>query len=218
VSQVQMQYNFSKFFSMQICSVVVSSKVGREKESRDSLWMPIWGCGSPARYCHPAVAGGFIYADLGCELSTYLAPQALFTLSFPGPDATATSFPLSKHTEGGDTAPAFLGQCVYLQFTWEVGLPPSSVEFSSHCHFYKLSCSWLLGVCCCSWLLWPACEGFPLPLSSVLRVPCPLCYVSFLLLFLIIQFFFLFSLGGVGLSRGLCWSVPGLSVEVPHAA
>jgi hypothetical protein len=34
---------------------------------------------------------------------------------------------------------------VYLQFMWEVGLPPSPVEFSSHCHFYKLSRSWLLG-------------------------------------------------------------------------
>jgi hypothetical protein len=30
----------------------------------------------------------------------------------------------------------------------------------------------------------------------VFRVPCPLCHVSFLLLLLIIQFFFLFSLGG----------------------
>jgi hypothetical protein len=26
-----------------------------------------------------------------------------------------------------------------------MGLPPSPVEFSSHCHFHKLSCSWLLG-------------------------------------------------------------------------
>jgi hypothetical protein len=29
---------------------------------------------------------------------------------------------------------------------WEVGPPPSPVEFSSHHHFYKLSCSWLLGI------------------------------------------------------------------------
>jgi hypothetical protein len=28
---------------------------------------------------------------------------------------------------------------------WEVGLPPSSLKFSSHCHFQKLSCSCLLG-------------------------------------------------------------------------
>jgi hypothetical protein len=34
---------------------------------------------------------------------------------------------------------------VYLQFMWEVGLPPSPVEFSSLRHFHKLSRSWLLG-------------------------------------------------------------------------
>jgi hypothetical protein len=72
------------------------------------------------------------------------------------------AFPFPS-TGGGDTAPAFSGLCVYLQFTWEVGLPPSPVEFSSHRHFYKLSRSWLLGVCCCSCLLQPACEGFPSP-------------------------------------------------------
>jgi hypothetical protein len=33
---------------------------------------------------------------------------------------------------------------------WEVGLPPSPVQFSFHHHFHKLSHSWLLGVCCCS--------------------------------------------------------------------
>jgi hypothetical protein len=47
-------------------------------------------------------------------------------------------------------------------------------------------------------------RDFPSP-PLLLRVPRPLCYVSFLLLLLIIQFFFLFSLGGgVSLSRGLC--------------
>jgi hypothetical protein len=38
-------------------------------------------------------------------------------------------------------------------------------------------------------------EGLPLP-PSALRAPHSLCYMSFLLLLLIIQFFFLFSLGG----------------------
>jgi hypothetical protein len=71
--------------------------------------------------------------------------------------ATAPSFPLSKHTGGVDTAPAFLGLHVYLQFTWEVGLPLSPVEFSSHCRFYKLFCSWLLSVCRHSCLLQPVC-------------------------------------------------------------
>jgi hypothetical protein len=81
---------------------------------------------------------------------------------------------------GGDTAYTFSGLCFYLQFTWEVGLPPSPVEFSSHHHFYKLSCSWLLGMCSCSCR--PAClfivhvgcgssplscgVFFPLPLSQ----------------------------------------------------
>jgi hypothetical protein len=84
-----------------------------------------------------------------------------------GTTTTVTCFPLSKHTGGGHATPAFSGRHVYLQFTWEVGLPPSPVEFSSHRHFYKLSCSWLLGVCC-SCLLWRLvylqfCEGFPSP-------------------------------------------------------
>jgi hypothetical protein len=84
------------------CSLVVfSSKVGREKkkkkESGDSSVNGICGCGLPAHCCQPAVAGGIIYADLRGELSTHLAP---------------TSFPLSKHTRGSDTAPAFSGLCV----------------------------------------------------------------------------------------------------------
>jgi hypothetical protein len=38
--------------------------------------------------------------------------------------ASRTSFPLSKHTGGGDIAPAFSGLHVYLQLTRDVGLPP----------------------------------------------------------------------------------------------
>jgi hypothetical protein len=80
------------------------------------------------------------------------------------------------------------------------------VEFSSHHHFYKLSRSWLLGVCCRSCLLHLACLFtvlwgiVPRP-PSALRVSRPLCYVSLLLF--IIQFLF-FPWVGVGLSRGLC--------------
>jgi hypothetical protein len=177
-------------------------------------------------------------------------------------DATATSFPLSKHTGGGDTAPAFSGLRVYLQLTWEVGLLPSPVEFSSQHHYYKLSCSCLLGMCCCS--CWPAClftahvgggsspslvefsslhhshklsrfcllgahpcshplwpglaclftvpGGMPLPHSSVLRAPHPLCYMSLLFLLLITQFLFCPQVG-VSLSRGLCCSGPGFLWE-----
>jgi hypothetical protein len=75
--------------------------------------------------------------------------------------------------------------------------PPSPVEFSSHHLYYKLSRSWLLGGCCHSCLLQPACL-FTVPLTLTLRVPLPLCYVSFLLLLFIIQFgfFSVFSGGG----------------------
>jgi hypothetical protein len=43
--------------------------------------MAICGCGLPALCCQPAVAGGFIYADLRSELNTHPALQALFTQS-----------------------------------------------------------------------------------------------------------------------------------------
>jgi hypothetical protein len=80
---------------------------------------------------------------------------------------------------------------------WEVGLPPSPVEFSSHCCFFKLSHSWLLGTCHSSHPLQPglAClftvpGGILLPPSLALRAPHPLCNVSLLFLLLITQFLF----------------------------
>jgi hypothetical protein len=67
---------------------------------------------------------------------------------------------------------------------WEVSFPTSPVDFSSHCHFYKLSSSKVAGRCRHSCLLQPACLftvlwGISPPPSSELRVPHPLCYVSF---------------------------------------
>jgi hypothetical protein len=124
--------------------------------------------------------------------------------------ATATSFPLSKHTLGGDTAPAFSGLRVYLQFTCEVGLLPSPVEFSSHCQFYKLSHSRLLACAPAPTAASTARLGLftvsgriPLPHSSGLRAPHPHCQVFLLFLLLITQFLF-FSLVWVRLSRALC--------------
>jgi hypothetical protein len=55
--------------------------------------MAIWGCGSPACCCEPAVAGGFIYADLRGELNTHLALQALFTQSSPVCELLLQAFP-----------------------------------------------------------------------------------------------------------------------------
>jgi hypothetical protein len=84
---------------------------------------------------------------------------------------------------------------------------PSPVEFSFHRHFYKLSLSWLLGVCCRSCLLRLAClftvpwgiSPPPLQCSghSALFATCLFCCRC-----LLFSFFSLFSLG-----RG--WSVLG---------
>jgi hypothetical protein len=125
-------------------------------------------------------------------------PLMLCLLRVLGATATATHFPLSKYTGGGGTAPAFSGRRVYLQFMWEVGLPPPPVEFSSHCHFYKLSHSWLLGVCHSSCFLQLACERFPLPpLFGTQGTPPFLLHVFFVVIAYYSGFFFsLFSLGG----------------------
>jgi hypothetical protein len=130
-----------------------------------------------------------------------------------GTATTATSFPLSKHTGGGGATPAFSGLCVYLQFRWEVGLPSSPVEFSSHHHFYKLSCSWLLGRCCCSCLLQPDCLFIvlwgiaPSPLFGAQGALPSLLRVFFIVIVYYSVCFFLFSLGGGQSAQGamLIW-------------
>jgi hypothetical protein len=55
--------------------------------------MSVCGCGLPAHCCQPAVAGGFICADLRSDLSTHLALQALFTQS-PVCEPLLQAFPL----------------------------------------------------------------------------------------------------------------------------
>jgi hypothetical protein len=114
-------------------------KKKQKKESGDSSENGICSCGLPARCCQPAVAGGIIYADLWGELSTHLALQALFTQSFP----VSLCYKLSPFQVLGKVTlhPPLSGLRVYLQFVWEVGLPPSPVQFSSHRRFYRLSCS-----------------------------------------------------------------------------
>jgi hypothetical protein len=210
------------FSARRYSSVVFSSKIMREKKKslETVLWMAICGCGSSAHYCQPAIAGGFIYADLRSELNTHLAPQALFTQSSVH-DATATSFPLSKHTGGGDTAPVFSGLCVHLQLTWEVGLPPLLWSFppSATLTSFPAPGCWvhtptpaLSGQARLVYLQFR--EGLLSPPSSALRAPHPLCYMSLLCLLLITQFLF-FPWVAVSLSSGLCLSGPGMIVRVP---
>jgi hypothetical protein len=132
--------------------------------------------------------------------------------------ASATSFPLSKHTRGGDTAPAFSGLHVYLQFTWEVGLPHLLWSFLPTATFTSFPASdcWACAAAP-AFFSWLVVRDFPSPQlrrsgHPALFAPCLIC--SYCLLF---RFFF-FPWMGVGLSRGLCWSGPGLSVGVPRAA
>jgi hypothetical protein len=156
--------------------------------------MAIWCCGSPDHCCQPAVAGGLIYADLRIELSTHLALQALFTSRSSGCHCYKLS-PFQAHWGRWHCTRFLRLACL---FTIHVGSGPSPtsspVEFFCHCCFYKLSCSWLLGGCHRSCVLQLACLftvlwGITPPPSLALRAPHPLCYVSFLLLLLIIQFF-----------------------------
>jgi hypothetical protein len=147
------------------------------------------------------------------------------TLTWPhmlcGATTTVTSFPLSKHTGGGGTTPAFSSQSVYLQLRWDVGLPPSAVEFFSHSHFYKLSRSKVAGlvppllpslVSCLFTVPW----GFPShplqcsgPPPSLLRV-----------FFVVIAYYsaVLFSLGGGRSVQGAMLILPRVVCGILCAA
>jgi hypothetical protein len=61
------------FSACRCSSVVVSSK--EERKKKDSGDSSVNGCLRLVAHL-PAVAGGFIYADLRSELNTHLAPQA----------------------------------------------------------------------------------------------------------------------------------------------
>jgi hypothetical protein len=101
--------------------------------------------------------------------------------------------------------------CQPPQLTWEVGLPPSPVEFSSLCHSHKFSCSWLLGshprshrsLSACPACLFTVLGRIPFPTSLELSAPHPLSHISLLFLLLITQFLF-FCWVEVSFSRGLC--------------
>jgi hypothetical protein len=95
--------------------------------------MAICGCGLPACCCQPAVAGCIIYADLWGELSTHLAPQALFTQSSLVHKPLLQAFPIPS-TLGEVTLHLLSQACVFIYsscgkwvfppFLWS--FPPSS--------------------------------------------------------------------------------------------
>jgi hypothetical protein len=119
-------------------------------------------------------------------------------ISFPAPECWACA-----------AAPASRRVCS--QLTWEVGLPPSSVEFSSLRHSHKHSRFWWLGACPrfrqslssqAQLVYLQFLEGFPSPPLQSSGRPHPLCHV-FIVLIAYSQFLF-FPRVEVSLSRGLC--------------
>jgi hypothetical protein len=96
----------------------------------------------------------------------------------------------------GASTPAFFCRLVYLQLMWGLPLSHSPAE-------------------CATW-------GKPLPLSPELRMPRPLCYVSFLLVtFLLFSFLFCASCGSVypggyaDFSQGWLWGYRVLLICSP---
>jgi hypothetical protein len=104
----------------------------------------------PAHCCQPAVAGGVIYADIRGELSTHLAPQALFTQSSPVHEPLLQAFPF----------PSTLG---------EVTLHPLSLA----CVFiYSLCGKWVFPLFCEVFLPMPLLQAFPLLIAGQGCWPC----------------------------------------------
>jgi hypothetical protein len=174
--------------------------------------MAIWGCGSPACCCQPAVAGGVIYADLWGELSTHLALQALFTQSSPVRSCCYKLSPFQAHW-GRWHCTCFLRPAC--SFTAHVGSGSSPLS----CGVFlppPLLQAFLLLLAGCVLLLLPSparlvylqfCEGFPSP-----HLWCsghPTLFAMCLIVLIAYYSVSLFSLGG-------SWSVQGAVLIWPR--
>jgi hypothetical protein len=99
--------------------------------------------------CLPAAVSllllvAFLCRSLG-ELSTHLALQALFVQSSPVREPLLQAFPFPS-TLREVTLHLLSLTCMFIYSSCGKWVFPSSlVKFSSLCHSYKLSCSWLLG-------------------------------------------------------------------------
>jgi hypothetical protein len=179
--------------------------------------MAICGCGLAAHCCQPAVAGGVIYADIWGEFSTPLALQALFTQRFPVREPLLHAFPFPS-TLGEVTLHPLSQACLFIYSSrrkWVLpsllwSFPPSATltSFPAPGCWAHVPAPALSGQARLVYLQFQ--EGFPSPLFGAQVTP-PSLQCVFILL--ITQFLF-FPQVGVGLSRGLCWSGPVLSVEV----
>jgi hypothetical protein len=175
--------------------------------------MAVWGWCSPACCCQPAVAAGFIPADLRSKLNTHLVPQAFIIYCSPGCDCHCYKLsPFQAHWGWWHCTCFLRPACLFTAHTGSGSSPLSCGVFLPP----LLPQAFPLLVAQRVPPLLPSLAGLfiyssvmdcPSP-PLVLRVPRPLCIVSFLLL-LISQFFFLFSLGGG-------WSVQGAMLIWPR--
>jgi hypothetical protein len=126
--------------------VCVSSKVGRKKNKR--VWRQFYECLSVAVACLPTFVSLLLLEALFMHISgvrlTLTWPRRLCLLRvLLGATTTATSFLLSKHTGGGDTAPAFTGWCVYYSSHGRWVFPPflwSFPPFTTFTSFHASGC------------------------------------------------------------------------------
>jgi hypothetical protein len=177
--------------------------------------MAIWGCGLPACCCQPAVAGGFIYADLWGELNTPLAPQALFTQSSPVHEPLLQAFPFPS-TLGEVTlhplsqACVFIstshGKWVFLPLLWSFPPTATFTSFNAPDCWACAATPAFSGLACLFTILWVI---SPPPLFGAQGTPPSLLCVFFCCYCLLFSFFLFFSLGGG-------WSVQGAMLIWPR--
>jgi hypothetical protein len=149
---------------------------------------------------------------LGVSLTLTWPCRLCLLRVFLGMTATVTRFPLSNTL--GEVAlhpPSLSGlfiyssheKCPFPALQWNF---PHTTTFTS---FPAPGCCWACAATpafSCRLVYLQFHEGLPLPTSSALRAPCPLCYVLFFVVVVIIRFvfFLFFPCVGVNLSRGLC--------------
>jgi hypothetical protein len=186
--------------------------------------MSIWGCSSPAHYCQPTVAAGFIDCRSQVRRGSP-SPSGFVYLEF-----SWVQLPLLQ----GFPFPSILGEvvlhmpsghCVYLLFTWEVTLP--SLSCWVFLPLPLLQAFPLQG--CWAGVAIPAfsgqlvylqfCEGLPLPaFSTQITLPSLLCVFFVVVVVYSVWFFLLFSLGEGRSVQGAILIWPRVVLRVPRAS
>jgi hypothetical protein len=193
--------------------VVVSRKEEREKK-RKRVWRQFCEWLSEAAAHLPTAVSLLLLQALFMQISgvslTLTWPLRLYLLRvLLGATATATSFPLSKHTGGGDTAPTFSGWCVYFSLYGKWAFPPSCGVFLPQPPLLQ---AFLLLVAEGVLLLLPSpalfiyssLRDFPSPALWCSGHPALFATCLFCCYCLLFNCFSFFPWVGVSLSRGLC--------------